>query len=100
MLCRRGAGVVNRLRIDRYRRLCGFRVYRSDAGQGRECARAVCERKRCQKGDYRDRCPPQYSKSVEPHDLEVPRSAAHAIKIASGRDRTRATQRLNGIRET
>lgn len=46
MLRRRGARVVNQLLIDRDRRLCRFMVYRSDGGQGFECARAVCESKR------------------------------------------------------
>ncbi|OBH88748.1 hypothetical protein A5678_15605 [Mycobacterium sp. E2733] len=71
----------NRLLTDRDRGPCGFMVHGGDGGQRSECARAVREGKRRQKGDCRDCRPPQ-SKSVAPHDLEIPRSEVHAPKIA------------------
>lgn len=84
MVHRRGARVVDQLLTDGGRRPCRFMVYGDDGGQSFDCARAVRESKWREQGDHRDCRPPHPSRSVEPHDLEVLRRAAHAIKIAAG----------------
>ncbi|OBH18766.1 hypothetical protein A9X04_08770 [Mycobacterium sp. E3247] len=76
--------MLNELLTDGDRRPCGFMMHRSDGGQSSERARAVRESKRRQKGDSRDRRPAQSSKSIQPHDLEIPRSEAHAAQDSTG----------------